>query len=117
MTSPLGPSLLGQVAIPFGGVVESCRADEDDYDNEGRPVQAVEGLHHLEITFPNMWSAMKFHQFVTRPQVIGFPAQAREVELVDHAEVTRVAQPVTLRVVSNPDYAEAIFTAHFGAKA
>lgn len=108
---------MGLLALPYGGVVDSCRADEDDYDKEGNPVPAVEGMHHLEITFPNMWDAMKFHQFVTLPQVLGFPAAAREVDLVANAEVTRLAQRVTLRVVSNPDYGEAVFTAYFGAKA
>jgi len=108
---------LQQMALTFGGELESIRADEDDYDSEGREVQAVEGMHHLEITFPNLWQAMRFHQFVTRPQVLGFPPMAREVDLLEPDKVTKVAQPVTLRVVSNPDYAEAIYTAHFGARA
>jgi hypothetical protein len=117
VTAPFGPVFLAQIALSFGGELESCRADEDDYDNEGRPTPAVEGMHHLEITFPNLWEAMKFHQFVMRPQVVGFPPQAREVDLLEPEKVTKVAQPVTLRVVSNPEYAEAIFTSHFGAKA
>lgn len=116
MTRPFGPPLLGQFALAFGGEVESCRADEDGYDDEGAEVQAVEGMHHLEITFPNLWEASKFHQFVTRPHVLGLPPLAREVDLIGDKNVTRMAQPVTLRVVSNPDFAEAVFTAHFGAK-
>lgn len=117
MTSLLVPSLVGQIALSYGGVVDACRADEDDYDAEGNAVDAVEGMHRLEITFPNLWKAMEFHQAVTRPHVVGFPPQAREVDLFDAEKVTNVAHPVTLRVLTNPDYAEAVFSAHFGAKA
>lgn len=108
---------MGQFALPYGGEVISCRADEDGYNEvEEVDVPAVEGMHHLEITFPNLWEASKFYLFVMRPQALGLPPLAREADLVEDKNVTHMAQPVTLRVVSNPDFAEAIFTAHFGAK-
>lgn len=106
MTETIGPPYMGQIALAFGGVVQYCIADDD-----------VEGQHHVGIEFPSMWRAMEFRQLVMVPQVLGLPAQARDADVEGELTVTSVAQPVTLRVTTNPDYADAVMVAYYGAKA
>lgn len=101
----MGPPYLAQLAYPYRGKCEVYWADDD-----------VEGRHHLDIEFPNMWKAMQFRDEVMRTCLIGIPAPASSVDLEEGVTVTSVARPVTLRVVSNPDYAEAIHAAYFAPR-
>lgn len=112
MISPLpsgpafvGPPYLAQLAGAYSGVLDLVWTDND-----------VDGKHHMDITFPNMWKAMRFRELVMRTELVGIPPPASSVDLDEGVTVTSVAQPVTLRVVSNPDYADAIHAAYFAPR-